>query len=441
MCTDFQGRQPTVTKYSDSVRLCTNDLGGNKMKISERTSGVSLHFEKHKANDVSVNGLQRHNERIPGQSHRNANIDDKRTKDNVFLKKSDGKFNKQVEKTIEQKRKNGLKGVRKDAVRMVEATVQLSGKILDDSEEEQEKVLRNSYDWLKNQFGEDNVISAVIHKDETNIHLHFDFVPFTDGNKLSAKEIVTKSKLHEYQNNFLKYLQSVEPNGNFERGAGELQGLSQRDFEKVQKMIQDKEKEINEREDKLDKREDTLDGREEKLKEFESNMTSRLFKLKQQKALFNKREKEQQENIFYRLNKLDEREANMNTKVSKVDKKALETQNERIKVIEKQKALERRETLLNEREANVNTKASEVSKKALQAQSELRKAVEERNMVERLKNRLGNTWNNIVKAVQNGTLHSREVEKVMPKPPMTQAELMRLNDDLMELSKNKGLSL
>lgn len=102
---------------------------------------------------------------------------------------------------IKNKRKGGIKGVRKDAVRMVEATVQLSGKVLDMSEYEQEQVLRDSYEWLKDKFGEDNVISAVIHKDETNMHLHFDFVPIEDG-KLNAKAIISKPRLKKYQTDF-----------------------------------------------------------------------------------------------------------------------------------------------------------------------------------------------------------------------------------------------
>lgn len=54
----------------------------------------------------------------------------------LILRKADKKYNKAVADVIEKEREGGLKGVRKDAVRMVEATVQLSGKVLDMSEEE-----------------------------------------------------------------------------------------------------------------------------------------------------------------------------------------------------------------------------------------------------------------------------------------------------------------
>lgn len=363
------------------------------MKISERTSGVSLHFEKHKANDVGVNGLQRHNERVPGQRHKNENINDSRTKDNVFLKKSNIKFNKQVEDTIERKRKNGLKGVRKDAVRMVEATVQLSGKILDDSEEEQEKVLRNSYDWLKNKFGEDNVISAVIHKDETNMHLHFDFVPFTEENKLSAKEIVTKPKLHEYQQDFLKSLQKMFPIENFERGGGAVKGLKQRDFEKFQDLIKQQNDEITRRENTL-----------------EFNNTKQL----KRESQFENIAKQQENRIKERAFKINQHEMMLDLR-EKVLKGSF-------------KRLERERGLIDKEREKIDEKRSE-------AQNILNEAVEERKLVERLKNRLGNTWDNIVKAVRNGALRPKKVEQTIPKKTMTYEDISKLNNDLLELVK------
>lgn len=261
------------------------------MKIDLRTSGVSLHFEKHKANDVGINGLQRHNERVPGQNHSNKNIDDSRTGKNVFLRKSDKKYHKAIAELIEKRREGGLKGVRKDAVRMIEATVQLSGKVLDSSEDEQEQVLRESYDWLKNEFGEENVISAVIHKDETNMHLHFDFVPIKDG-RLRAKNYLTRQKLRQYQSEFLKYLQDKNPALNFERGGGLTKGLSQRDFEILQEERKKLMDEIEKREDELDAREDELDLREAELNDREEKLAKREEKYNKRVTAFNKRVKE-----------------------------------------------------------------------------------------------------------------------------------------------------
>lgn len=48
-------------------------------------------------------------------------------------------------------------------------------------------------------YGEQNVLSAYIHKDETTPHMHFSFIPVTvdkDGKeKLCAKEVVDRKEL------------------------------------------------------------------------------------------------------------------------------------------------------------------------------------------------------------------------------------------------------
>lgn len=407
------------------------------MKISERTSGVSLHFEKHKANDVGVNGLQRHNERVPGQRHKNENINDSRTKDNIFLKKSNNKFNKQVENTIERKRKNGLKGVRKDAVRMVEATVQLSGKILDDSEEEQEKVLRSSYDWLKNKFGEDNVISAVIHKDETNMHLHFDFVPFTEENKLSAKEVVTKPKLHEYQKDFLDYLKSVEPNGNFERGGGELNGLSQKDFEKVQQMFDEQDKELNEREKELDDREDNLDDLSDETKRKRKELDKRESQIEIDEQA-NKLERE----------RLTKREFELNKAIKKQQENAfLIRQND----VKRNAVINQREQAVNEKDKKADIKLFSADKKLSEASNKLLEANRIKQQYEKMlkridtikeqtsemANRVTAKMTMVMGFMKNGHIKPDKVKKKLkPFEQVTPENLHQVEDQLDGLAEN-----
>ncbi len=60
-----------------------------------------MHFEKHKRG--STGGLQRHNEREPGQRHSNKNIKKPdRTKDNIFLKpKDDRTYGERVDDRLE----------------------------------------------------------------------------------------------------------------------------------------------------------------------------------------------------------------------------------------------------------------------------------------------------------------------------------------------------
>jgi len=373
---------------------------------------VSLHFEKHKANDTAVNGLQRHNERIPGQKHSNERIDDSRTADNVFLKKADSKFNKSVNDVIENERKGGIKGVRKDAVRMVEATVQLSGKVLDMSEDEQEQVLRDSYEWLKNQFGENNVISAVIHKDETNMHLHFDFVPIEDG-KLTAKTIISKPKLKKYQTDFLKNLKEKHVNMNFERGGGETSGLSQRDFEIMQKEREKLIQEIAEREKELDAREDKLDLREEKYDNAVKEFNKSVKELKAQKIA-----------VIYRERK--------------------------VSVCEQM--LERDRELLAVKKVEIGKKDVEATEKLTEASQKLVEAFELKELADKtmerikvLKSQLSNRWTDILQRVRGGALSPSVVEeKVESYVPVTDEnvqELMLEMDNLLDKENGKRLGL
>lgn len=169
---------------------------------------------------------------------------------------------------------------------MVEATVQFSGTILTLPEKEQEQVLRDSYDWLKNEFGEENIVSAVIHKDETTMHLHFDFVPMKDG-RLIAKEVICRSILFKQQADFLKYQQDKHPEAYFERGGGDFKGLRQKDYEKVQAILKANEDEMKQYKKDLDDRSDKLDIREKKLNQKAKKLSEKESELKQREAALN----------------------------------------------------------------------------------------------------------------------------------------------------------
>lgn len=60
-----------------------------------------------------------------------------------------------------------------------------------------------TYRFLADRYGEQNVISAYVHKDEVTPHVHFAFVPVTEdkkrgGYKVSAKEVLTKLDLQTF---------------------------------------------------------------------------------------------------------------------------------------------------------------------------------------------------------------------------------------------------
>lgn len=73
---------------------------------------------------------------------------------------------------------------------------------------------KESYKFLSERYGRENVISAYVHQDETTPHMHYSFVPVIEdkkkgGYKLSAKEVITREDLRSFHDDLSKYLKSV----------------------------------------------------------------------------------------------------------------------------------------------------------------------------------------------------------------------------------------
>lgn len=69
-----------------------------------------------------------------------------------------------------------------------------------DKEQVERLFFERSYRFLCDRYGEQNVISAYVHKDEKTPHMHFAFVPVTEdkkrgGEKVSAKEVLTAAEV------------------------------------------------------------------------------------------------------------------------------------------------------------------------------------------------------------------------------------------------------
>lgn len=84
---------------------------------------------------------------------------------------------------------------------------------------------RNNLDWLKNTYGAENIVSAVVHLDETTPHIHATMIPIvtgerrkakteqlsgkkkyrkksTDTARLCADDVMSRVRLKEYQNSY-----------------------------------------------------------------------------------------------------------------------------------------------------------------------------------------------------------------------------------------------
>ena len=85
---------------------------------------------------------------------------------------------------------------RKDVNVMASWVVTLPEKI--ETQEDQRLFFQESYNFLENKYGKENVISSFVHLDETTPHMHFAFVPVVRDKKrgdlkVSANDLITRS--------------------------------------------------------------------------------------------------------------------------------------------------------------------------------------------------------------------------------------------------------
>lgn len=174
-------------------------------------------MQKFKMRDVK--GIQIHNQREK-ESHTNHDIELERTYLNYDLH-NDGHIDylKTVKDKIEQNVETN-RAIRKDAVVMCEFVVTSDREffdVLDMVDPAQQKVFfKEAYSFLKDRYGEENIVHAAVHLDEKTPHMHVGMVPVTEENKLSAKQIFNRKELVSLQDDFHAYM--VEKGFYLERG-------------------------------------------------------------------------------------------------------------------------------------------------------------------------------------------------------------------------------
>ena len=338
------------------------------------TSTIGLHFKKHKD---GTTGLKRHVERQHGQNHANENIKPELTKYNIFLA---GDRNLSYQQRIDNiiKSQLGDKKIRKDAVKLVTTTVQLGGDITKQSKSDQISSLKSAFDILKNDFGEDNIVSAVIHLDETTPHLHFDFVPIID-NKLSARALLgNKFDLRNRQNKFLSDIQSKHSDFNFSRKTDQqFNGLEQKLFEKMSEQIKIKNKLVDDkivnfvseakiRRSKLDERESGVITREKELEQRETSLNVSKEKLRNEIDKFNnyqknavQKNKDKETQLNQRSNDLDKKAANLDKKESMLNNQQMQLNTQELRQKNKKIELEKKQKELEDRELQIKQEQEE----------------------------------------------------------------------------------
>ena len=177
-----------------------------------------LRFKKLKGG--AIGSCERHNERKKEIYKSNPDIDVDKSKQNYhIIEPPKFTYKRKVDDLI---KKSQCK-TRKDSVKLVETIITASPEFMKKlSLEEQKEYFKRATDFMIGKVGRQNIISAVVHMDESNPHMHLVFCPINKENKLSAKSILGNQKsLSQWQTDYFECMH--ERWNELERGKSSLE--------------------------------------------------------------------------------------------------------------------------------------------------------------------------------------------------------------------------
>ena len=155
-------------------------------------------MEKYHKQDVAP--IEKENERDENYEASNPQIDSERTRNNYRFTPY---FGKTYTEFINGRIKELGLSPRKDAV-VMNSFVLGSDKTFFDglAKIEQYNFFSDCYKFFAERYGEENIIAAVVHNDETTPHMHLNLMPITSDRRLCSKQLFDKPQLQKLQTDF-----------------------------------------------------------------------------------------------------------------------------------------------------------------------------------------------------------------------------------------------
>ena len=198
-------------------------------------SYLVCHMEKYHKQDVAP--IEKENERDENYEASNPQIDSERTRNNYRFTPY---FGKTYTEFINGRIKELGLSPRKDAV-IMNSFVLGSDKTFFDglAKVEQYNFFSDCYKFFEERYGEENIIAAVVHTDETTPHMHFNLMPVTKDGRLCSKQLFDKPQLQQLQTDFYE---SVGKRWGLQRGkeGSQKKHLSTAEY-KAKKIIEQAE--------------------------------------------------------------------------------------------------------------------------------------------------------------------------------------------------------
>ncbi|WP_010532490.1 MobV family relaxase [Lentibacillus jeotgali] len=240
---------------------------------------------------VNTMGIQKHVQR-ENKNYNNKDIDHEKTGLNYDL--VHGKERQNYKNLIEKRIEEGYTGQRKirsDAVRHVDGIITSDKAFFDGlSEEQMHQYFQDSFEFLENEYGKENILYAAVHLDESTPHMHFGTVPLTPDGRMSAKEVVgNKKALTNLQDRYNQFMN--------ERGFDLERGQSKQVTEKKHEVMDRYKQGTNYHEnifrqtkEKTEQEEKKLDALTEALEPQELKYEGREIKTEVNNKVFGKAE-------------------------------------------------------------------------------------------------------------------------------------------------------
>ena len=191
-------------------------------------------MDKYHKQDVAP--IEKENERDESYNADNPQIDAERTNENYHCRLPDGTYTEIINARLKELNITP----RKDAVVMNSFVVGSDKEFFD----KLFKVQRYAFfddcaKFFAERYGEENIISAVVHLDETTPHMHLNLIPITPDGRLCSKDLFDKTKLRQLQTDFYE---TVGKKYGLERGieGSQAKHLSTAEY-KAKKIIEQAE--------------------------------------------------------------------------------------------------------------------------------------------------------------------------------------------------------
>ena len=327
------------------------------------SSTISYNFKRYKKQAVTAALSRHYGKERAIRNHSNQSIDTSKTHRNIiFVEAEEGMRQKALNRIAVEKERNPKLRVRKDSNILLSASVSVGGDMAHESEEKKLEVLHEAYAYLRDRFGGENgenIVNAEIHLDETNPHLHFNFVPIFEINGLTRLNTdpvwspANKAREHVLMREHMNGIASGRWLFEKKEDVGPS-GLPLEEYKVFTAMVeQEVDKQVGEAKDELRDRTMDVVNREKAVVEREQRVSegSRQLQMRATKLTFREKDVEKESKAANKAN--DEAKARMDSvnQSTRELNERIERYNQHVgRMREKERAQREKEAMLNEKE-------------------------------------------------------------------------------------------